>query len=102
MLFRQGKGLRSGGGGSLGCTHLGVCKAFVKAGACFDYLGGTSSGAAMMAGFARGLNADEIDQGTHNIFIKGRAFRRPTLPHFALLDHKVLDQALQAEWRRSD
>lgn len=100
VRFFSGKarGFVAAGGGSLGCTHLGVCKAFVEAGACFDYLGGTSSGAAMMAGFARGLNADEIDQGTHNIFIKGRAFRRPTLPHFALLDHKVFDQALQAEY----
>ena len=86
------------GGGSLGSAHLGVYKAFVEAGARFDYLGGTSSGAAMMAGFARGSDAEQIDRGTHNIFIKSRAFRRPTLPHFALLDHKAFDRALREEY----
>lgn len=98
FISGNARGFVAAGGGSLGSAHLGVYKAFLEAGACFDYLGGTSSGAAMMAGFARGLDADEIDRGTHNIFIKSRAFRRPTLPHFALLDHKVFDRALQAEY----
>ncbi|TIL62845.1 MAG: cyclic nucleotide-binding domain-containing protein [Mesorhizobium sp.] len=100
VRFISGKalGFVAAGGGSLGSAHLGVYKAFVEAGACFDYLGGTSSGAAMMAGFARGLDADQIDRGTHNIFIKSRAFRRPTLPHFALLDHKAFDRALRLEY----
>jgi NTE family protein len=92
------RGFVAAGGGSLGSAHLGVYKAFVEAGARFDYLGGTSSGAAMMAGFARGSDAERIDRGTHNIFIKSRAFRRPTLPHFALLDHKAFDRALQEEY----
>ncbi|CAN7611784.1 hypothetical protein LJN214_004516 [Mesorhizobium sp. LjNodule214] len=77
---------------------MGVYKAFVEAGGRFDYLGGTSSGAAMMAGFARGLDAEQIDRGTHNVFVKSRAFRRPTLPRFALLDHKAFDRALQEEY----
>lgn len=98
FICGKATGFVAAGGGSLGCAHLGVYRAFIEAGACFDYLGGTSSGAAMMAGFARGLGADEIDRGTHNIFIKNRAFRRPTFPHFALLDHKVFDRALQAEY----
>ena len=98
FISGKARGYVAAGGGSLGSAHLGVYKAFVEAGACFDYLGGTSSGAAMMAGFASGLVADEIDRGTHDIFIKGRAFRRLTLPHFALLDHKVFDQALRAEY----
>lgn len=94
----EARGFVAAGGGSLGCSHLGVYKAFVQAGAFFDYLGGTSSGAAMMAGFASGLEADEIDRGTHQIFVKSRAFRRLTLPQYALLDHKVLDRTLQAEY----
>ncbi|WP_408642472.1 patatin-like phospholipase family protein [Sinorhizobium chiapasense] len=100
VRFVSGKalGFVAEGGGSLGSAHLGVYKAFIEAGASFDYLGGTSSGAAMMAGFASGLNAEQIDQGTHNIFIKSRAFRRPTLPHFALLDHKAFDRALREEY----
>ncbi|WP_349434653.1 patatin-like phospholipase family protein [Pararhizobium sp. A13] len=98
FISGKARGFVAAGGGSLGSAHLGVYKAFVGAGARFDYLGGTSSGAAMMAGFARGLDADQIDRGTHDIFIKGRAFRRLTVPHFALLDHKVFDRALRAEY----
>lgn len=94
----EARGFVAAGGGSLGCAHLGVYKAFVEAGGMFDYLGGTSSGAAMMAGFARGLDADEINRGTHQVFVKSRAFRRLTLPQYALLDHKVLDRTLQAEY----
>ncbi len=98
FISGRARGFVAAGGGSLGSAHLGVYKAFVEAGARFDYLGGTSSGAAMMAGFARGSDAERIDRGTHNIFIKSRAFRRPTLPHFALLDHKAFDRALQEEY----
>jgi NTE family protein len=98
FISGKARGFVAGGGGSLGSAHLGVYKALVDAGARFDYLGGTSSGAAMMAGFARGLDAEEIDRGTHNIFVKNRAFRRPTLPRFALLDHRAFDQALRAEY----
>lgn len=98
FISGKARGYVAAGGGSLGSAHLGVYKAFTEAGACFDYLGGTSSGAAMMAGFASGLEAEEIDRRIHNIFVRGRAFRRLTLPHFALLDHKVFDQALKAEY----
>ena len=98
FISGKARGFVASGGGSLGSAHLGVYKAFVDAGARFDYLGGTSSGAAMMAGFARGLDADQIDRATHNIFVKSRAFRRPTVPRFALLDHKALDRALRAEY----
>lgn len=98
FISGKARGFVAAGGGSLGSAHLGVYKAFVEAGACFDYLGGTSSGAAMMAGFARGLDPEQIDRGTHDIFVKGRAFRRLTVPHFALLDHKVFDRALRAEY----
>ena len=98
FISGEARGFVAAGGGSLGCAHIGVYKAFVEAGASFDYLGGTSSGAAMMAGFARGLDADAIDRGTHLIFVKSRAFRRLTLPQYALLDHKVLDRTLQAEY----
>ncbi|WP_292449746.1 patatin-like phospholipase family protein [Mesorhizobium sp.] len=94
----KARGFVAAGGGSLGSAHLGVYKAFVEAGGRFDYLGGTSSGAAMMAGFARGLDAEQIDRGTHNVFVKSRAFRRPTLPRFALLDHKAFDRALREEY----
>jgi len=98
FISGSARGFVAAGGGSLGSAHVGVYKAFVEAGVRFDYLGGTSSGAAMMAGFARGLDAEQIDRATHDIFITSRAFRRPTLPRFALLDHKTFDRALRAEY----
>lgn len=98
FVFGKAQGYVAAGGGARGTAHLGVYKAFVEAGTRFDCLGGTSSGAAMMAGFAKGLEAEQIDRGTHNIFIKSRALRRPTLPRFALLDHKAFDRALREEY----
>lgn len=98
--FVQGRatGFVAGGGGALGCAHLGVYRAFREAGHQFDVLGGTSVGAAMMAGLASGGSADRVDEGTDNIFVKSRAFRRPTLPWYGLLDHTVFDGALHAEY----
>ncbi len=91
-------GFVAGGGGARGSAHLGVYKAFCEAGAEFDILGGTSSGAAMMAALAYGVEPERVDRGTHNIFIERRAFRRPTLPRYSLVDHKIFDAALKAEY----
>jgi NTE family protein len=98
FLSGRALGFVAGGGGSLGSAHLGVYKALVQAGVHVDCFGGTSAGAAMMAGAALGADAEQIDRGTHKIFIESRAFRRPTLPRFALLDHKTFDRALRAEY----
>jgi len=101
-LFRfftgQALGFVAGGGGVRGSAHLGVYKAFCEAGAEFDILGGTSSGAAMAAALAYGVDPERVDEGTHNIFVKRRAFRRPTFPRYGLIDHKVFDAALKAEY----
>jgi NTE family protein len=98
FLSGQAVGFVAGGGGALGSAHLGVYKAFCEAGADFDILGGTSAGAAMTAALAYGLDPERVDDGTHNIFVRSRAFRRPTLPRFGLIDHKVFDRALRAEY----
>ena len=99
FLSGRAVGFIAGGGGALGSAHLGAYKAFCEAGAEFDILGGTSVGAAMTAALAYGVGPERVDEGTHNIFVKSRAFRRPTLPRYGLLDHKVFDRALQAEYR---
>src|SRR5262249_10427774 len=98
--FMSGRavGFRGAGGGALGSAHLGVYKALCEAGADFDIFGGTSSGAAMAAALAAGAEPERVDEGTHNIFVKSRVFRRPTLPRYALIDHKAFDRALQAEF----
>jgi NTE family protein len=98
FLSGRAIGFVAGGGGALGSAHLGAYKAFREAGAEFDILGGTSVGAAMMAALAYGVDPERVDEGTHNIFVKSRAFRRPTLPRYGLIDHKAFDRALRAEY----
>ncbi|MCC6777430.1 MAG: patatin-like phospholipase family protein [Hyphomicrobiales bacterium] len=101
LRFLSGRavGFVASGGGAFGSAHLGVYKAFCEAGTNFDMLGGTSAGAAMAAALACGVEPERVDEGTHNIFVKSRAFRRPTWPRFGLIDHKGFDRALQAEYR---
>src|SRR5690606_21886392 len=73
----------------------GIFKAFVERGVVFDFYVGTSVGSAMLAGFAMRHDAEHLDNGTHEIFVKSRSFKRPTWPRYALLDHKAFDAALQ-------
>ncbi|MGE3840903.1 MAG: cyclic nucleotide-binding domain-containing protein, partial [Vicinamibacterales bacterium] len=98
FICGKATGFVAGGGGALGSAHLGVYRAFVESGWSFDVLGGSSVGAAMVAGLAIAADPDRVDEGTHNIFVRSRAFRRPTLPWFSLLDHTVFDRALLAEY----
>jgi NTE family protein len=98
FLAGRAVGFVAGGGGAFGSAHLGAYKAFCEAGMDFDILGGTSAGAAMTAGLAFGVDPERVDEGTHNIFVKSRAFRRYTLPRYGLLDHKAFDRALRAEY----
>jgi len=98
FLAGRAVGFVAGGGGAFGSAHLGVHKAFVELGVDFDILGGTSVGAAMTAALAAGLDAEHVDAGTHNIFVKQRSFHRYALPYYGLLNHKVFDRALRAEY----
>jgi NTE family protein len=100
LRFLSGRavGFVAAGGGALGIAHLGAYKAFCEAGADFDILGGASSGAAMMAGLAYGYDPERVDDGTHKFVVRSRAFRRPTLPLYGLINHKVFDRALQTEY----
>jgi NTE family protein len=98
FLSGRAVGFVAGSGGALGSAHLGVFKAFREAGVQFDIMGGTSVGSAMAAGLSFGVDPERVDDGTHNIFVKSRSFRRLTIPRYALLNHKVFDRALQAEY----
>jgi NTE family protein len=102
IRFLSGRaiGFVAGGGGSFGTAHVGIYKAFRERGVMFDIFVGTSVGSAMAAGFAKNLEAEDLERGTHEIFVRSRSFRRPTWPRYALLDHKVLDRALAAQYGR--
>jgi len=87
-------GLIACGGGALCAAHVGLYKAMIESGLKFDIMGGTSAGAAMVGAFAMGKHPDDIDRGTHDIFISNRAMQRYTWPRYSLLDHHHYDQQL--------
>jgi len=88
-------GLVACGGGALCAAHVGLYKALIESGFAFDMVGGTSAGAAMTGAFAMGKHPDDIDRGTHDIFVTNRAMQRYTWPRYSLLDHRHYDAQLQ-------
>lgn len=98
-LFRFINGTALGfiacGGGALCAAHVGLYKALIESGFEFDMFGGTSAGAAMTAAFAMGKHPDDIDRGTHDIFVLNGAMQRYTWPRYSLLDHRHYDTQLQ-------
>lgn len=102
IRFLSGRaiGFVAAGGGSFGTAHVGIYKAFRELGVMFDIFVGTSVGSAMAAGFAKNLEAEDLERGTHEIFVRSRSFRRPTWPRYALLDHKAFDRALADQYGR--
>src|SRR6478752_5138513 len=98
FLCGRAIGFVAAGGGSFGTAHVGIYKAFRERGVMFDIFVGTSVGSAMMAGFAKNLEAEHLERGTHEIFVKSRSFRRPTWPRYSLLDHKAFDRALAHQY----
>jgi NTE family protein len=87
-------GLVACGGGALCAAHVGLYKALIESGLEFDIMGGTSAGAAMVGAFAMGKHPDDVDRGTHDIFVNNRAMQRYTWPRYSLLDHRHYDHQL--------
>jgi NTE family protein len=87
-----------GGGGALGCAHLGVAKALREGGVPLDFFGGTSVGAAMAGALAMPLSADEVLERTMDIFVRNRAFLRFTFPRHGLIDHHEFDRQLRRHY----
>ena len=100
VRFLSGRaiGFVAAGGGSFGAAHAGIYKAFRERGVIFDIFVGTSVGSAMAAGFAKNYEAEDLERGAHEIFVRSRSFRRPTWPRYALLDHKEFDRALAEQY----
>jgi NTE family protein len=100
IRFMSGRavGFVAAGGGSFGSAHVGIYKALRERGVVFDIFVGTSVGSAMVAGFAKNLEAEALERGTHEIFVKSRSFRRPTWPRYSLLDHKAFDRSLAGQY----
>lgn len=91
-------GLVMCGGGSYGTAHLAVIKALYQQGYQFDFVGGTSVGAAMAGALALGLEPDAIMEQCEEIFLRSKAMSRLTVPRYSLLDHTRLDAAFKEHY----
>ncbi len=95
FLLGEARGLVASGGGALCVSHIGVFKALGELEIDFDYLGGTSAGAAMMGAFALGVPPDAVAEAVARIFVKNRAMHRYNWPRYGLLDHGNFDEQLR-------
>jgi len=95
FLSGQAIGLVMSGGGAFGVAHIGVWRAMREVGIPADIIGGTSIGSAMGAAIALGVPPEDIGPRVEQIFVKSGAMRRVTVPKYAFLDHKRLDEALE-------
>ncbi len=86
------------GGGSYGTAHLAVIKALAAEGYVFDFVGGTSVGAAMAGALALGYDPDAVMDQCEDIFLRSKAMSRLTVPRFSLLDHRTRDEALRKHY----
>lgn len=98
FLIGRAVGLVAGGGGAFGPAHVGIYRALRERGIVFDIFGGASVGSAMAAAFAMMLEPSAIIEGMRDIFVANRAFRRMTIPRYALLDHRAFDTGLQRHY----
>jgi len=97
VRFIEGRaiGFVACGGGALCCAHIGIYKALMQSGIKFDMIGGTSGGAAMAAAFAFGVDPDEVEHQTYDMFVTRKALARYNIPVFSLLDHRFFDAELR-------
>jgi predicted acylesterase/phospholipase RssA/CRP-like cAMP-binding protein len=71
-LRRIRVGLALGGGGVRAAAHLGVLRAFERAGICADLIAGTSGGALVGLGYAYGYSAEQMADVFKNVLAPGR------------------------------
>lgn len=102
FLSGRAVGLVLAGGGALGCSHLGVIQALLKAQIPIDYIGGASAGAAMGAAIARGLSPTQTIDQMEQMFVAAGALKRLTIPVHSLLDPTVFDAQLRNRYGTID
>jgi NTE family protein len=84
LVSRSGICLVFSGGGARGFAHLGVLQALAEKGIPIDAVGGTSIGALVAGGVARGLSVDEVVAGIHHAFVENNPVHDFTLPFVSL------------------
>ncbi|MGB3554681.1 MAG: patatin-like phospholipase family protein, partial [Jannaschia sp.] len=91
-----------GGGGALGCAHLGVARALREAGIEIDVWGGSSVGGAMAVALSRGLLSEEVMDRFETIFVTNAALGRMTVPRHSLMNHRHFDAQMREHYGEDD
>lgn len=85
-------GLALGGGGARGYAHIGVLRAFERAGIAVDFLAGTSMGGLIAAGSAMGMDAAALEHEA--LTVRTRSLLDLSLPRMGLLEGKKVREHL--------
>jgi predicted acylesterase/phospholipase RssA/CRP-like cAMP-binding protein len=102
-LLRSGVAVVLSGGGARGIAHVGVLKALEEAGVPVDAIGGTSMGALIAAGYARGWSADALMVRLRDLLRRSRALLYdPTLPFVSLLAGRKLERVMRDQFEGLD
>jgi predicted acylesterase/phospholipase RssA/CRP-like cAMP-binding protein len=92
ILAGRAVGLVLGGGGARGFAHLGVLRALEELGIPIDMIGGTSIGAPLAAGAARGLTATEALEDAITAFDSILDY---TLPMVAVMSGRYITASIE-------
>ena len=95
-------GLVLGGGGARGFAHLGVLRALRRAGVTIDLVGGTSMGALLAAGIAKGWDDTEMRERFFRSFVHSNPLTDYTMPFISLVSGRRVGRRLRKEFGDED
>lgn len=104
LMTGRGLGLVLSGGGARGFAHIGVIRVLRKLGIPVDAIGGTSSGAAVGAGYAMDYSTERIRDIGYQFAVR-KPFKKYTLPVYSLLGRRGIDrtyQEMSEDWDITD
>jgi NTE family protein len=101
-LTGRARGLVLSGGGARGFAHLGVICALREAGLVFDYVGGSSIGAIVGAGFAADWSDEQMLETYREHFVSSDPLGDWTLPLVSLRSGARVSRRLRAAFGERD
>jgi NTE family protein len=101
-LTGRARGLVLSGGGARGFAHLGVIRALREAGIVFDYVGGSSIGAIIGAGYAADWSDAQMEETYREHFVRTNPLGDWTVPLVALRSGARVTRRLQAAYGTRD
>lgn len=95
-------GLVLSGGGARAFSHVGVLQAIEKHNWPIDFIGGTSMGAVIGAGYACGWSIEEIDRFFLRTFLKNNPMTKYQLPVVSFINDQRLNSLLRSVFGETD